>query len=243
MIFDASQFVFEAPPVISRARRVLIKPNAAYALPYPVTTSREILSLIIDGIRQVSDADILLLDGTLGGDPIYPIYQALGYDFPRVLLLDVKDCIWVEVDNPLPKPLAMPTFSVPNVILSSDYLITVAPLKVFHGISSLSLMNLLTVLPASKYGGGAPAGWGALYGLGIDKVIADLYFTLSFDLGIIEARQKFISQGDPVQGEIEEYGKVFIGEPYQIDCEVSETLGLKAGYLDLIKTAKATLER
>ena len=242
MIFEASEFVFKALAVLSTVRRVLIKPSACYPLSYPVTTSRDLLLVIIEGIRQVTDADILLLEGTPSGSPIYPIYQALGYNFPRVLTLDVKDCIWVEVDNPLPKPLAVPTFWVPNVILSSDYLITVAPLKVFNGIGSLSLMNLLTVLPSSKYGSGVPAGWEALYSLGIDKVIADLYFTLSFDLGIIEARQKFISWGDPVHGEIEEYGKVFIGEPYQVDCEASETLGLKTGYLDLIKTAKVGFE-
>ncbi len=242
MIFEASESVFKAPSMLAMVRSVLIKPSACYLVSYPVTTIRNILPVIIEGIRQVTDADILLLEGTPGGSPIYPIYQALGYNFPRVLTLDVKDCIWVEVDNPLPKPLAVPTFWVPNVILSSDYLITVAPLKVFNGMGSLSLMNLLTMLPSSKYGGEAPGGWGALYSLGIDRVIADLYFTLSFDLGIIEARQKLISWGDPIQGEIEEYGKVFIGEPYQVDCEVSEALGLKTGYLDLIKVAKAGFE-
>ena len=242
MIFEASEFVFKAPPVLSRVRRILIKPSAGYPLSYPVSTSRDLLLVIIEGIRRVTDADILLLEGTPSGGPIYPIYQALDYNFPRVLTLDVKDCIWVEVDNPLPKPLAVPTFWVPNVILSSDYLITVAPLKVFNGIGSLSLMNLLTVLPSSKYGGEAAEGWGALYSLGIDKVIADLYFTLSFDMGIIEARQKFTSWGDPIHGKIEEYGKVFIGEPYQVDCEASEALGLKTGYLDLIKTAKIGFE-
>ena len=239
MIFEASEFVFKAPPVLSRVRRVLIKPSACYPVSYPVTTSRDILSVIIEGIRQVTDADILLLEGTSDGEPIYPTYQALGYNFPRVLTLDVKDCTWVEVDNPLPKPLAVPTFWVPNVILSSDYLITMAPLKVFNGMGSLSLMNLLAVLPSSKYGGGAAGGWETLYSLGIDKVITDLYFTLSFDLGIIEARQKFASWGDPIQGEIEEYGKVFIGEPYEVDCEASEALGFKTRYLDLIKEAKS----
>ncbi|MFQ6122069.1 MAG: DUF362 domain-containing protein [Dehalococcoidales bacterium] len=242
MIFKASEFVFKAPPVVSRARRVLIKPSASYPIPYPVTTSQNILSAIIEGIRQVSDADILLLEGTPGGGPIYPIYQALGYNFPRVLTLDVKDCIWVEVDNPLPKPLVVPTFWVPNVILSSDYLITVAPLKIFNGRGSLSTMNLLTLLPSSKYRGEVPSGWGTLYSLGIDKVIADLYFTLPFDLGIVEARQKFISSGDPTQGEVEDYGKIFVGEPYEVDREVSETLGLKTEYLDLIKSAKVELE-
>jgi len=242
LIFEASEFTFKAPPAISRARRILIKPSASYPAPYPVTTSRDILSVIIKGIRRVSDADILLLEGTPGGDSIYPIYQALSYNFPRVLRLDVKDCVWVEVDNPLPKPLAVPTFWVPNVILSSDYLITVAPLKVFNNRGNLSIMNLLAVLPSSKYGGEAGSGWGDLYSLGIDRVIADLYFTLPFDLGIIEARQKFTGCDDPTRGEVEDYGKVFIGEPYEVDGEVSETLGLKTEYLDLIKVAKVEFE-
>jgi len=242
LIFEASDFVFKAPSAISRARRVLIKPSACYPVSYPVTTSRDILSTIIRGIRRVSDADIIILEGTLGGEPIYPIYQALGYNFPRVLMLDVKDCIWVEVDNPLPKALAVSTFWVPNVILSSDYLITVAPLRVFKGRGDFSIMNLLTVLPSSKYGGEALGGWEALYSLGIEKVVADLYFTLPFDLGIIEARQKFIGWDDPTRGEVEEYGKVFIGEPYEVDCEASEALGLKTEYLDLIKVAKVAFE-
>jgi len=209
---------------------------------YPVSTSRDILSTIIDGIRRVSDADIILLEGTPTEEPIYPVYQALGYNFPRVLMLDVKDCIWVEVDNPLPKPLAVPTFWVPNVILSSDYLITVAPLKVLKGQGSLSIMNLLTLLPSRKYGGEALEGWEALYTLGMDRVVSDLYFTLPFDLGIIEARQKFVSWDDPFQGEVKDYGKVFIGDPYQVDREASEALGLKTNYLDLIKVAELGFE-
>jgi uncharacterized protein (DUF362 family) len=242
LIFGAADFVFNVPPVVSRARRVLIKPSASYPVPYPVTTSPEILASIITSIRRVSDADIILLEGTPGGTPTRPIYQALGYNFPRVLTLDVKDCIFVEVDNPLPKPFVIPTFWVPNVILSSDYLITVSPLKTFNGMGSFSIMNLLSLLPSSKYHGDAPSGWEILYSLGIDKVLADLYFTLPFDLGIVEARQKFTVMDDPIQGEVEDYDKVFVGEPYEVDREVADALGLKVAYLDLIKSAKVELE-
>jgi uncharacterized protein (DUF362 family) len=242
LIFEASDFTFKVPSVVARARRVLIKPSASYPLPYPVTTSADILAAIIASIRRVSDADILLLEGTPEGVPTRPIFQALGYNFPRVLTLDVKDCIFVEVDNPLPKPFAVPTFWVPNVILSSDYLISVSPLKTFNGTGSFSIMNLLSLLPSSKYHGEASGGWESLYNLGIDRVLADLYFTLPFDLGIVEGRQKLITSGDPTHGEIEEYDKVFIGEPYETDREVAEALGLKVGYLDLIKSAKVELE-
>ncbi len=241
MIFEASDFVFKVPSVVARARRVLIKPTASYPLPYPVTTSPDMLAAIIASIRRVSDADILLLEGTPGGVPTRSIYQALGYNFPRVLPLDVKDCIFVEVDNPLPKPFAMPTFWVPNVILSSDYLITVAPLKTYNGSGSFTIKNLLSLLPSSKYQGETNS-WDNLYSLGIDKVLADLYFTLPFDLGIVEAKQKFTVKQDPSEGVVEEYDKVFVGEPYEVDREVAEALGLKIGYLDLIKSAKVELE-
>jgi len=103
-------------------------------------------------------------------------------------------------------------------------------------------MNLLSLLPNSKYQSETLGGWESLYSLGIDKVLADLYFTLPFDLGIVEARQKFTVREDPTEGEVEEYDKVFIGEPYDVDHEVAETLGLKVGYLDLIRAAKVELE-
>lgn len=239
MIFEAEEFVFQPPTIVSRARRILLKPCATYPVPYPATTSPEIISKIIEGIRAVSDADILILDGTMDGEPISPIYQALGYNFPRVLMLDVKDCIWVEVDNPLSKPFIMPTFWIPNVILSSDYLITISPLKINKGRANLSISNLLTTLPVSKYSNGIKNGWSFLYSLGIERVTADLYFTLPFDLGIIEARQILSFQDDPARGEIRECGKIFIGEPYQVDFEASRELGLRTDYLNFIKEGKA----
>jgi uncharacterized protein (DUF362 family) len=242
LIFEADDFTFKPPAVVSRARRILIKPTASHPDAYPVSTSKSMLATIIKGIRRVSDADILILDGTPAGEPVYPVYQALGYDFPRVLTMDVKDCVWVEVDNPLLKPLAIPTFWVPNVILSSDYLISVAPLKVVKSSCHLSIMNLLSLLPISKYSDDSSDGWGLLYSFDIDKVIADLYFTLPFDLGIVEARKMLIDNGDSSRNEIEEYGKIFIGEPYEVDREVSDALGLKTPHLDLIKTAKVELE-
>lgn len=241
MKFTASEFKFQAPAVVSRARRILIKPSAGSELAYPVTTSRRMVATIIDGIRKVSDADILILDGTVDGSSIMPNYKSLGYDFPRVLTLDVKDCVWVEVDNPLPKPLAMPTFWIPNVILSSDYLISVAPLKEVKGHGWLTIKNLLSLLPSKKYGGGRN-GWRELYALGIDRVIADLYFTLPFDLGIIEAQQKLVTDDVNEEGRTEKIGAVFMGDPFQVDREVSETLEIKADYLNLIRLAESGLD-
>ena len=243
MILEAVNFVFEPPPQVRWARRILIKPWAGYNLPYPVTTSPESLETVISGIRRVSEADIILLEGNPQQESMRPIYRALGYNFPRVLTLDVNDCVFVEVENPLIRPFVLSTFWLPNVLLYCDYLITIAPFKVFDKRGSFSVGNLLSLLPASKYQGEEGESWGALYSLGIDRVIADLYFTLPFDLGIIDARKKFLGTVAPNEGITEDYGKIFIGEPYEVDCEASQSIGLVTEYLQLIEIAKAQMAR
>jgi len=242
MIVRDSDFVFTAPEQLAWARRVLIKPCAGYPLPYPVTTSPKLLNTIIKGIRKVSNADIIIADGTPGGESIYPIYQALGYNFHHVLMLDIKDSIFIEVQNPLSQFYAVESFWVPNVVLRSDFLISVTPFKVCGSSGHFSVANLLSLLPVSKYRKGKSKGWGALYQLGIEKVLADLYFTLPFDLGIVEARQKFVCSDDPTQGEAEDYGKILIGEPYEIDVGASQIAGVDCEHLRLISEGRVQFE-
>ena len=76
---------------------------------------------------------------------------------------------------------------------------------------------------------------------GLDKVIADLYFTIPFDLGIIDARQKN-KCGDGSILKTEKFGKMIVGEPFDIDCEAMGIAGLKSEYLELIEAGKAELE-
>lgn len=242
MIYDESKYVFDPPPLISRAHKILIKPSASYPHPYPFNTSREMLGVIIDKIKQVSDADIIILEGMANGESVYPVYKSLGYDFQRVLMLDVRDCIWVEIENPLPHPFAVATFWVPNVVLSCDYLISVSPFRTVGNQGVLSIKNLLSLLPVSKYKKGSAGGWGSLDEFGWDKVLADLYFTLPFDLAIIDGRKRYSGTDDSFKGKTDNLGKIFEGEPYEIDREATSLLGLDTQYLDVIKAGKAELE-
>lgn len=227
MIYDASQFVFQPPPAITRARKVLIKPFAPYLKPYPWTTNREMLQKVIDSIRRVSEATILLIEGNPEGKPMREIYKGLGYDFPRVHILDVNDSFWVEIESPLPKPFSLPTAWVPNILLSCDYWISIVPLMVIGGEGYFTIPNLLGLLPAAKYR------WKELFSLGKERVIADLYFILPFDLGIIDGAKKLIDD------KVEEYNKVFVGEPFEVDLEASQELNLKMTYLELIRSVKS----
>ncbi len=242
MIYNASDFVFTPPAQLSWARRVLIKPCAEYAIPYPVTTSPEILKTIIKGIRKVSDADIIIADGTHSGEAIYPIYKTLGYNFRHVLTLDTKDSLYLEIENPLLQFLIESTFWIPNLVIRSDFLISVTPFKIYNGNGWFSIANLLNLLQVNKYQRGGVSGWDGLKELGIDKILADLYFTLPFDLGIIEARQKSFYTNDFTKAKVEECGKILVGEPYEVDLEASALAGLDTEYLRLIGECKSQLE-
>jgi uncharacterized protein (DUF362 family) len=242
MITGDSDFVFTPPPQLAWARRVLIKPCAGYPLPYPVATSPKLLNGIIRSIRKVSNADIIIADGTPGGESIYPVYQALGYNFHHVLMLDIRDSIFIEVQNPLTEFYAVESFWVPNVVLRSDFLISVTPFRVSGRSGRFTVANLLSLLPVSKYQNGRSGGWGTLYELGIEKVLADLYFTLPFDLGIIEAHQKFSYTDDPAHGQAEDYGKMLVGELHEVDLEAAQIAGVDCEHLRLISEGRVQLE-
>jgi hypothetical protein len=77
---------------------------------------------------------------------------------------------------------------------------------------------------------------------GMDKVIADLYFTLPFDLGIIDAREKLFCDEGNLKGTIEEYNRIFAGEPYTIDREASQLDALTGEYLNLIESGRSELD-
>jgi hypothetical protein len=231
MIFEAANFVSEPPAKVAFAHRILIKPSAGCSKPHPITTSRETLGAVITGIRKVSSADILILEGSAGDETVHSIYKELGYDFPHTMLLDVDQSVPVAVENSLAKPFVLTTFWIPNVILSCDFLITIAPFKVVAGQGSFCIRNLLGLLPASKYPQEVKGFRGTEQSLGIDNIIADLHFTLPFDLGIIDGRKRFTGAKDHFNGEVEDYGKIFVGSPYEVDSEAANAAGVTTDYL------------
>jgi hypothetical protein len=73
-------------------------------------------------------------------------------------------------------------------------------------------------------------------------VFADLYFTLPFDLAIIDGRKRFMGSDHSGKGKADNLGKMFEGEPYEIDREATLISGLDTQYLDVIKLGKAELD-
>ncbi len=241
--FEAASFRFSPPPQMAWARRVLIKPYASVPDPYPVTTSPQILENIVSGIRRVTDAEIIIADGTRDGTPIYSVYEALKYEFNRVLLLDVKDSIFLELENPLLEFFATATFWVPNLVLRSDFLISVAPFHVMQGKGRYTISNLLGLLPLSTKKGQELPDYQGLKGLEMEKVLADLYFTLPFDLAVLEARDRLDYGDDPLSGTSTHYGKVIVGEPFEVDTVAARLVGEQPEHLALIERGRQVLAK
>ena len=231
---DSIRFEFKAPDALTRARRVVIIPTVVEGCKYPLSTSSELLSNIISGVRKVSKADIVVLGNSQNGKTVQEVFAGLKYDFGRVLVMDINETLCVEVENPLTKPFAIPTFWIPSVILSSDYLITTIPLRSRRKKANMATASLLSVLPAHKYIDKKTGEWKNFNELGLDKVIADLYFTLPFDMAIVEATRHYICRNDGGIGRSEELGQIYYGEPAEIDAEISEDMGFKTTYLDLV---------
>jgi len=232
---DSEGFMFKPPQAIRKCKRVLIKPNAAYPKLHPVTTSIETLQIIIDGIRQTSQAEIIILEGTVSSQSAEEIFTKLGYQKLGVELLDVDRCDCMRMVNPLEEPYVLKEIYVPQIISTCDYKISVSPFKLQTNLSSLTIKNLLGLLPRSRYHAKNPIARGKLHVWGIHECIADVYFTLDFDLGIIDGRKKFISRRGPTTGRSEDFGRILIGDLLTVDKEALRLSGLQAKYIRLIE--------
>lgn len=236
MIYSAQDFKFNPPRKVAFARRILIKPDASVVAAHPATTSRETLAAVIAGIRRHSDADIIFLEGPSVSERAHEVFKQLGYDFPRVIAVDVRDCSYVEVENLLPKPFVLQSIWVPNVVLSCDFLISVSSFRVVdEATCGFTLKNMLGLLPAAKYGPGLSLLREKFHRLDLHGLIADLYFTLPCDLGIIDSRLR------QVGGRVEPFGRVFVGDPAEVDARAAQLAGVRARYLDLIEMGRSML--
>lgn len=214
MIVDAKDFKFEMPPQAISARKILIKPDS-------VRDVLDTLLEVIKAIKEKSEADIFIIG------------EGEGIEERRVHFLDIRDFSPVEIENPLQKPFAISTFWVPNILLSCDFLITISSLKVLNGEPELTLPNLLPLLPEAKYKGEFIGPEKLCEKYGKDNVIADLYFTIPFDIGIVDGRKKIIKNSS--KPKTEKVGKIFVGNPVEVDKEASSSLKGEPKYIRLIE--------
>ena len=183
-------------------KTVVIKPNLAMSMTADTgaTTDPEVVRALVDLSLEAEAKQILIVEGGFGGAN----FSACGYDLfniynQRVKLVDLNNepLAFVEV----PDGLAYYAMYIPKLLLSDDVLfISAAKLKAhFHTHASLTMKNLIGLLPVEKYRI-EPYEWlVSLHQRGINQVITDLNLIRPIDYAVVDGVWGMEGEG-PVQG-------------------------------------------
>ena len=145
-----------AAPVLGSQKRVVIKPNLVNSSPPPITTPVKLVAAIVEYVKSVSDAEIVIAEGC--GLPLYNTdrpYRKLGYSelakSKEVVLVDLNHAELMELTDP--RCHVFPQFMMPRLVMES-FLISVPVLKK-HSLSmvTLTMKNMLGCAPPAHYGG------------------------------------------------------------------------------------------
>lgn len=142
-----------AGPALAEQRKILIKPNLVDDIPYPVTTPADCVGAIIDYVRSVSSAEIIIAEGSGGDAPTGEVFEALGYKGlsaeKQVRLVDLNEEPLTRSE--LPGCKIFREYFIPQIAMES-FIISVPVLKA-HSFSTvtLSLKNMMGFAPPSHY--------------------------------------------------------------------------------------------
>ena len=143
-----------AAGVLAQQTRILIKPNLVEAIPPPVTTPPACVEAIINYVRRVSRAEIVIAEGC--GAPDYDTdhaFEKLGYTgmakWLNVPLVDLNREKCVLLKNPECK--VFPEYYLPK-IARTHYIITVPTLKA-HSFAKITgaLKGMMGFAPPQHY--------------------------------------------------------------------------------------------
>jgi uncharacterized protein (DUF362 family) len=167
--------------------KIVIKPNLLDNAPAPCTTDKTLVEEVIKYIREATDLEIVLIEGS-GGCKTKEAFEHLGYNSLEkkygIKLVDTDHAELVKLKNS--NALAYKEVYLPEVIFDS-FFISIAPLK-DHLITkvTLSIKNLIGLLPKKYYGGYWHYNRSDVHRVGVDKAIIDLYGYVHIDLAIID---------------------------------------------------------
>jgi len=195
---------------LRRSTRILFKPNVAYNLPPPITTNVDIVKALVDAIISITDAKLLLIEGATSKSLEKNLNTNGYYDLEKkgVQIMDVDDleCACTQINGMKIKQLYLP-----KLVSSCDFKISIPVLKIGKGSASISVKNLIGLLPRSYYRVGNSLTRRKLHIWNINKCIADIYFNIPFDLAVVDATMAL--QGKlPKRGKKIAFNKIVVSE-------------------------------
>ena len=142
-----------AGPVLAGQSKILIKPNLVDDIPYPVTTPVDCVGAIIDYVRSVNDAEIIVAEGSGGDKSTGKVFEALGYtrmaEEKQVMLVDLNEEPLTRSEITSCKIFR--EYFIPKIAM--EYFIISVPVLKAHSFSTvtLSLKNMMGFAPPSHY--------------------------------------------------------------------------------------------
>jgi uncharacterized protein (DUF362 family) len=145
-----------------RGKRLLVKPNLVDIVStdtdrHPTPTNPLVVAAVIDLLTELGAQEIVVGDGPAFRREAMPIVQGCGLD--AVLAARNVSFVDLNYDDPQPVPardgwLRRSTeLWLPKSVRQADFIVSVPKLKTHHwALVSLSVKNLLGVIPGARYG-------------------------------------------------------------------------------------------
>jgi len=215
----------EIPDV--QGKRVLIKPNLVdYLENYPVTTAPEMVGAVADLLFELGAREVAVGDGSAFRRETWPIAEANG--LAAVLAARGLKFIDLNYDDPQPVPVQdkwlrrSTVFWLPRHVLNSDLIVSLPKLKTHHWAGvSLSLKNLLGVIPGARYG------WpkNIIHINGIPQSILGIYQMLPPVISVVDGIIGMEGDG-PLFGSPVPHGLLAVGrDPVSVDVTCAQLMG------------------
>jgi uncharacterized protein (DUF362 family) len=222
-----------------QGKRILIKPNLVDEIDqYNVTTAPEVVCGAVDLLLELGAAEVWVGDGPAFRRDASAVAGKIGL-LPGLNKRQVP-FIDLNYDDPLPVKAQDGWFSnqthiwLPRHAVNADYIISLAKMKTHHWAQvSLSLKNLLGILPGAKYG------WpkNFIHFSGIPQTILGIHQVLPPVLSIIDGIIGM--QGDgPLFGSPVEHGILLVGkDPVAVDMVGKDLMGFDTWSVDYLNLA------
>ena len=214
---------------LARIESVVIKPNLLQDAPPPCTTDVRCVEAVARFIKKRQPGiDIIILEGS-GGCTTEKAFRKLGYEEMAaslgITLLNVDEVRLKRLEDPGAR--VYKEIYLPEIIFGS-YLISVPSLK-DHSMAgvTLSLKNLVGLLPEKYYGNYWSYKRSDVHRVGISSAVADLARYVDIGLSIIDGRLG--QQGSHLAGgrHCQPHKNVIIGgyDGLEVDRKGAEILG------------------
>lgn len=222
-----------------RGKRLLVKPNLVdYIENHPATTDARVVAAVVDYLAEAGAAEIVVGDGPAFRRDALPVAEGCG------LLAELRSrgisFVDLNYDDPQPVPARdgwlrrSPTLWLPRHVREADYIVSVPKLKTHHwALVSLSMKNLLGVVPGCRYG------WpkNMLHINGFLPSILGVYASLPPVLAVIDGIVGM--QGDgPLFGTPVPHGFLAVGsDPVAVDTICAGLMGFPLEDVTYLATA------